>query len=320
DGPYTYWWSTDETTACIDVTVAGTYTVTITDANGCSSTCFLTVVISPAPCECELRTQTMHNWGASPQGSNAGTYLHANFADAFPAGLEVGCTRLLQLTSAQAVTDFLPAIGQPSMLPPGILTDPTAYNNNLAGQLVAATLNVGFDAHDPAFSGSSTLLGDAYIASGLFAGMRVSDVVYLANQYTGACGGTYSASQLRTALASINTSNINGSTATGFLTCAPPAENSRMIADYDPEDALIAFPNPVRDDLTVRTLFGSDGRVTIDLLDLSGRNVIAVDRFSAEAGALHENHLSTTRLEGGSYLLVVEREGQRMTQRIVVTH
>ncbi|MCX6229932.1 MAG: CHRD domain-containing protein [Bacteroidetes bacterium] len=44
-----YLWSTNETTAAISVSTANTYTVTGTDANGCSSTASITVSVNPLP-------------------------------------------------------------------------------------------------------------------------------------------------------------------------------------------------------------------------------------------------------------------------------
>ncbi len=44
-----YLWSTGETINCITVNAAGTYTVTVTDANGCSSSCSQTVTVIPPP-------------------------------------------------------------------------------------------------------------------------------------------------------------------------------------------------------------------------------------------------------------------------------
>ncbi|MEO8150606.1 MAG: hypothetical protein ABI723_23445, partial [Bacteroidia bacterium] len=45
----TYLWSTSATTQCITVTTGGTYTVTVTDGNGCTSSCSKTVVEYPKP-------------------------------------------------------------------------------------------------------------------------------------------------------------------------------------------------------------------------------------------------------------------------------
>src|SRR5438045_350171 len=48
-GGSSYHWSTDATTATIDVTQSGTYTVTATDANGCSADTAVVIYITPYP-------------------------------------------------------------------------------------------------------------------------------------------------------------------------------------------------------------------------------------------------------------------------------
>ena len=44
-----YLWSNGGTTNCISASVAGTYSVTVTDGNGCQSVCSTTVIVNPAP-------------------------------------------------------------------------------------------------------------------------------------------------------------------------------------------------------------------------------------------------------------------------------
>jgi len=48
-GFVTYFWNTGAITNCIDVSLPGIYTVTVTDINGCSSTCNVTVILDPLP-------------------------------------------------------------------------------------------------------------------------------------------------------------------------------------------------------------------------------------------------------------------------------
>ncbi|MBK8500461.1 MAG: DUF3494 domain-containing protein [Flavobacteriales bacterium] len=48
-GASSYLWSTGATTSCITVSAAGNYSVVITDGNGCSSTCNVTVDVTSAP-------------------------------------------------------------------------------------------------------------------------------------------------------------------------------------------------------------------------------------------------------------------------------
>lgn len=170
-----------------------------------------------------LRTQTPGGWGAPPSGDNPGAYLHANFGDAFPAGLVVGCDYTITLTSAQAVTNFLPQGGTPSSLTQDYLNPinsvKSANNpkNVLAGHVVALTLSVTFDGWDEDFGESSTNLDDAVVTEGDFAGWTVAQVLAEAEKVLGGCDSEYSASALTEVLSAINESFVDGTTDTGFL-------------------------------------------------------------------------------------------------------
>jgi hypothetical protein len=48
-GGYTYLWNTGATTPSIAANGSGTYTVTVTDANGCTTTCSATLTVNPLP-------------------------------------------------------------------------------------------------------------------------------------------------------------------------------------------------------------------------------------------------------------------------------
>lgn len=175
--------------------------------------------------ECSgFRTYTMGGWGANCNGNNPGCYLAANFQAAFGnAGLTIGCNNTLQLTTAQAVNDFLPSGSTAAALPIGALVNPgSGYSNVLAGQLVAVTLAVKFDQYDPNFSSNTMLLGDLQINFGPFAGMTVNNFLLVANQIIGGCGGQYSLPELNQAATLINQNFDNGNSDHGFLSCAPP--------------------------------------------------------------------------------------------------
>ncbi len=68
----TYSWSTGETTQTITVTQAGTYTVTVTDANGCSNTDSKTISFQQAP------TVTLNNFNPVCSSQNELTLTGAN--------------------------------------------------------------------------------------------------------------------------------------------------------------------------------------------------------------------------------------------------
>jgi hypothetical protein len=164
-----------------------------------------------------LRTQTPGGWGAVPRGENPGTYVHDNFDDAFPNGLQVGCDYTISLTSAQAVTDFLPNTGNAAALTQDYVDSGSLPGNILAGHVVALKLSVTFDAYDEDFGEASSDLADAVVTSGPFAGWTVAQVLAEGEKVLGGCDSEYDASELTDVLSSINESFVDGTTDTGFL-------------------------------------------------------------------------------------------------------
>jgi hypothetical protein len=121
NSPYTYLWNDGNTDE--DRTGLGKemYSVEITDSHGCTDAIAVIINCPEEPGDCSgFRTQTQGGWGADPHGQNNGVYVHQNFDGAFPSGVSIGCTgATLSLTSAQAVTDFLPSGSSPATLPAG---------------------------------------------------------------------------------------------------------------------------------------------------------------------------------------------------------
>lgn len=171
---------------------------------------------NPDPLLGQFRTQTQGGWGSVPRGNNPGAYLHSNFAGAFPSGVVVGGGYTITLTSAQAVTDYLPDGGTPAPLTQNWV-DPTGMISVLAGQVVALTLNVGFDLYDPAFSPSPVNLKDLVVAdpTSPYYGWTVQQVLNQANLILG--GGPGDPSQINDAVSSINENFTDGNTNNGFL-------------------------------------------------------------------------------------------------------
>lgn len=176
----------------------------------------------PPPGDCgQLRTQTPGGWGAPPSGNNPGTYLHANFAAAFPNGIAVGCfpsNYYVSLTTAQAITDLLPTGGTPAALKNNY-TNPASIKNELVGQVVALSLSVGFDNYDPGFGQAGITLGAMKIGSGTFAGWTVNDFLTEANKVLGGCDATYTPQQIEDTIDKINKNYDDGTVNLGFLTC-----------------------------------------------------------------------------------------------------
>lgn len=170
-----------------------------------------------------FRTQTQGGWGTEPRGNNPGTYLHRNFKNAFPIGLTVGCNNKLTLTSAQAVTDFLPSGSTPMSLPKGTLINPAnRYRNVFAGQVVALKLSVTFDNFDASFSSSTVALKNLVIKQGKLTNKTVGEVLGYAEQALGGCTTPYSISELNDVVSKINENFVDGKQDLGFLVCPLP--------------------------------------------------------------------------------------------------
>ncbi|AKI97366.1 hypothetical protein [Kosmotoga pacifica] len=175
-------------------------------------------------------TYTPGGWGAPPHGDNPGTYLHANFSSAFPGGLIVGTPsffmRYVLFTSASAITEYLPAGGSPAQIFTTYI-DPATYDldNELVSQLVALTLNVGFDLYDPNFAPSTRNLADLILAYPLtvppseryMEGMTVAEILETANLVLSGKSGDYTPSQVNDVVTIINENFDGGTVDNGYL-------------------------------------------------------------------------------------------------------
>lgn len=181
----------------------------------CKQECADTCVIKPG----DFRTQTQGGWGSTPHGNNPGTYLHKNFAGAFPNGLVVGCSlNTLKFTTAQAITDYLPDGGSGAVLTQSYI-NPVGLKNVLAAQIVALSISVQFDLNNPNFGASAVSMSNLVIGTGVFKGWTVTKVLAEANQVLGGCSSSYTSSQMINVISSINENFVDGTKNNGFLTC-----------------------------------------------------------------------------------------------------
>ena len=325
---FTYTWNTTpaQTTKSISNLCPGTYQVITDDGFACKDSC--TIIIPSAPCD-GFQTFTQGGWGATPKGKNVASYLKTNFAVAFPSGLEIGCTNKLKLTSWSAVVDFLPSGTTARALPAGTLTNPgQAYQNVLAGQLVAATLNVRMDSIFTNFAPSTGKLGNLIIASGPFSGWSVNMLIAEANRAIGGCGSTYPFSAINNALNLFN-NNYDGGYYFGtapnkcFLSCPLDGtsgslrivNNGHLINDVN---ELLVFPNPAHDNFTIKFNSNEEGIATIDLIGLNGELVRNLINEPVGEGQLFENTVDVSDLNPGVYVIRFQDGTQSLMRKITI--
>ena len=171
-------------------------------------------------------TYTQGGWGAAPKGNNPGTILQNNFTAVYPSGVTIGCNTgyIFKFTSSSAITAFLPQGGTPGSLGASA-TNPTGSFTVLAGQVLAARLNVDFDKFNPSgYKTNASLLSGLIFNTGVFNGKTVQFVLDEANKVLGGCASAYSASDLNDALTLLNQNYDNGGgTNVGDLNCGNAA-------------------------------------------------------------------------------------------------
>ncbi len=315
--PHAYAWNTTpvQTTATATVSASGTYAVTVT-SGGCVTTCSTAITLA-SPCQ-GIRTETQSAWGATATAGTPAAYMTTNFAAAFPAGLTIGCTRKLVLTTAAAVTNFLPSTGPAATLPSGTLTNPTTYSNDLAGQLVAAKLSVRFDELNTTFSPATVLLKDMLVASGTFAGWTVQQVIDEADRKIGSCTSSYTRTALQSALTAINNGYSGGTTNSGYLTC--PVQRDAIPAAAATVPALRAHPVPASGPVLLEAELpeAPGGSGVLQVFTASG--VMVLERtLKLEEGIVRWSGLwDAAGQHAGLYIAVLILNDLRLSARIVL--
>ena len=331
--PYSYSWQQNGTEVAAGSSVnlqVGNYTLVVTDAKGCGTTANVTVKLKSCG---GFTTVTQGGWGAPANGNNWGSYRDNHFVTAFPSGLTVGAgTRWLKLASAKAVENFLPSGGTPRMLNVGTLVNPTekSYKNTLAGQVVALTLSLGFDAADANFSTSASPLGNQVVISGTFAGWTVSQVLAEANKVLGGLPSSYTVDQMNAVVDMINNNYDGGTKNNGNLACpcestsAPVVSNELKpaiapVKDTFVEPNLTVYPNPNRGEFSIKLENADlDGTAVVQLYNLSGKLMDDLSSKVSKNGNTMSMNYSNSRLPDGMYLLVVKTSTFQKSFKVII--
>lgn len=321
--PYTYSWNTNpvQTTHTADLKV-GTWTVSITDANGCTASANVTLVLL----SCEgFTTVTQGGYGAKCAGNNWGCYLKNNFVSAFPTGLTIGSgSRFIKLTSAAAVQAFLPSGTTPRTLNAGTLTNPTTktYSNVLAGQTVALTLSLKFDTN-PSFSPSSTSLGSLVVSAGTFAGKTVNELLSIANTILGGGSSPYTATQINDAIDAVNRNYDNGTVNLGYLACPCATSGGSKMAYANSNNTLetsaVLYPNPVNERSYFDFTINYDSNVKVELYNINGQLVGTIYTNEAKADNNYSVTIEGSTLSSGMYILKLSTDREVINKTLVVS-
>ena len=137
-GGTSYMWSTGASTSCIDVNAAGTYSVTVTNANGCSSTCSQVVTVNPLPI-CTITGSAVICVGQSTQlcASGGTSYLWSTGASASCIDVNAAGTYTVTVTNANGCSSICSQVVTVNPVPICAITGVSAICMGQSTQLCA---------------------------------------------------------------------------------------------------------------------------------------------------------------------------------------
>ena len=315
--PYTFSWDSTpiQTTQTASLQV-GWYIVTVTDANGCSITGEVALLFG----YCKgFKTVTKKGYTANCYGENAACYLNDNFTKSFPNGILVGSgSSYLKFTSAEAIRNFISSDSGPKVLGKGTILNPSGstFDNGLAAQVLATRLNIAFG-RNADFSSNELSLGDLFITSGTFEGMKVSQVLTIANTLLGNGDSKYTMSEINNALIAINSNYVAGADME-FLRCA-----GRM-AEVNPKPAVdlvnyMIYPNPINDNASIEYTLNNSSSVSIKLYNITGQLVNTIFDGNAEAGEKYILKFNADGMKSGVYFFRLTTNNTVVTKSIIIS-
>ncbi len=165
-------------------------------------------------------TYTQGAWSSSTKGQHVGTLLEKEFKKEFPWGLTVGGVHKITFNSVAAIKAFLPQVGPSKPLKGGTSVNPTkeSIRNELAGELVAATLNIKFDKYLNAQNYQSQPLKNLKVCVAPFINMTVHEVLLEANAFLGGKTKDYKAEDFLLFLKAFNYASVDEITAQKYFT------------------------------------------------------------------------------------------------------
>ena len=175
--PYTYVWSNAATTASITGVVAGTYSVTITDNNGCTSTSSSTVtepaaLIAASVVDSNSTCNGFSNGGASASATGGTTpynYLWSNAATTASITGVVAGTYTVTITDNNGCTSTSSAtITEPAALLATSIVDSNSTCNGFSNGGASASATGGTSPYSYAWSNAATTASITGVVAGTY--------------------------------------------------------------------------------------------------------------------------------------------------------
>lgn len=283
-GPFTYLWddALAQTTQTAVNLAAGTYSVTVTDANGCTTTGSATVNnlngpsisslnTTPALCNGGNGTATVTATGGTP----GYTYLWSN------GGTTATITEAAG-TYTVTVTDSNGCLTTGS----GTITEPTA-------------ISVGVSNTPDTGAGDGTATANPSGGTGPYTYAWSTTPTQTTQTATNLGAGSYT----------VTVTDANGCTSTGTTSVATGVDGAGQIV------ALDVFPNPSHGVFTLSVSMPSAAALTIEVMDMAGK-VVYTYTSDAVTTLVHEVNLG--EVAAGSYLLKVSNGTLNKVRRISV--
>ena len=175
--PYTYAWSNSATTASITGVTAGTYSVTIMDANGCSSTSVSTVMepailVSASIVDSNITCNGSADGGATASatgGTSPYTYTWSNSATtASITGVVAGTYSVTIMDVNGCTSTSASTVTEPTILVSASVVDSNATCNGFANGGASASATGGTSPYTYAWSNSATTASITGVLAGTY--------------------------------------------------------------------------------------------------------------------------------------------------------
>ena len=175
--PYTYAWNNSATSAAITGVIAGTYSVTITDANGCTDSGSVTITEPITLASATVIDSNVTCFGASNGGATASatggtspyTFNWSNSATTASITGVVAGTYSVTVTDANGCTDSSSAvITEPAMVVASTVVDSNVSCNGFSDGGATASATGGTGAYTYQWSNLATTAGITGVAAGTY--------------------------------------------------------------------------------------------------------------------------------------------------------